>query len=384
MEIARDEVRVMTVHGAKGLEAPIVILADTTTQPAGPRPPRLLPVPAEPAPPGTPDRIVWIGRKETDVAPVRAARSRARAAAADEYRRLLYVAMTRAADRLIICGTEGERTRPKGCWYDLVTDALSPDLAEEPADDGDGMVRRYRKSRSSVKPAAPLPPAVARSVVPPAWLAANAASDAPTSVPISPSDTRGEELGRAPSDFGPMGAAGVRRAQALARGRIVHRLMQSLPDIPASRRSEALVRHLARVKELEVGEREAIARQVAAVLGDPRFAALFVGSRAEVPIVGRIARPGRPPLAVSGQIDRLAITPAEILIADYKTNNPAPRRLEDVPDRYVSQLALCRAVLCVLFPDRDVRAALLWTAVPELMEIPAEKMDAALARVTCM
>ena len=79
MEIARDEVRVMTVHGAKGLEAPIVILADTTTQPAGPRPPRLLTVPAAQAPPDTPDRIVWVGRKDIDVAPVRAARDRVRA-----------------------------------------------------------------------------------------------------------------------------------------------------------------------------------------------------------------------------------------------------------------------------------------------------------------
>src|SRR5262249_7098493 len=132
MEIVRDEVRVMTVHGAKGLEAPIVILADTTTQPAGPRPPRLLTVPAVQGPRATRDRTAGIGREETDVAPVRAARDRARQAAEDEYRRLLYVAMTRASERLIVCGTEGERARPKGCWYDLVADALSPDMVEEP------------------------------------------------------------------------------------------------------------------------------------------------------------------------------------------------------------------------------------------------------------
>ncbi len=101
MEIGRDEVRVMTVHGAKGLEAPTVILADTTTKPSGPRDPRLLRLPPLQAPPGTPDRLIWARGQTEDVAPMREARERARAAAQDEYRRLLYVAvMTRAADRL--------------------------------------------------------------------------------------------------------------------------------------------------------------------------------------------------------------------------------------------------------------------------------------------
>src|SRR6185295_14758968 len=112
MEIARNEVRVMTVHGAKGLEAPIVVLADSTTPPAGPpqRQPRLLSL--EPAMPHLPNCLVWVGAKATDTAPLCAARERARREAEDEYRRLLYVAMTRAIDRLVICGAEGERVRP--------------------------------------------------------------------------------------------------------------------------------------------------------------------------------------------------------------------------------------------------------------------------------
>ena len=106
MEIARDEVRVMTVHGAKGLEAPIVILADTMTPPAGPRPPRLLELAG--------GAVIWAGRKDDDVPAVAAARQAALAEAENEYRRLLYVAMTRAADRLIVCGADGERKRPDG------------------------------------------------------------------------------------------------------------------------------------------------------------------------------------------------------------------------------------------------------------------------------
>src|SRR5215472_2541334 len=105
----------MTVHGAKGLEAPVVILADTTTNPAGPQP-RLLAMAAETS--GAPDRLVWAGAKETDVPPMAAARARALGAAENEYRRLLYVAMTRAADRLVACGATGQRKRPDGCWYD--------------------------------------------------------------------------------------------------------------------------------------------------------------------------------------------------------------------------------------------------------------------------
>src|SRR5213079_3058358 len=103
MEIARDEVRVMTVHGAKGLEAPIVILADTTTPPKRPKEPRILALPANAAP-GAPDRLVWASRKADDVEPVAAARARAAQDAVNEYRRLLYVAMTRAADRLVVAG----------------------------------------------------------------------------------------------------------------------------------------------------------------------------------------------------------------------------------------------------------------------------------------
>ena len=118
MEIARDEVRVMTVHGAKGLEAPIVILADTMTPPAGPRPPRLLELAG--------GAVIWAGRKDDDVPAVAAARAAALAEAEHEYRRLLYVAMTRAADRLIVCGADGERARrPKGCWYDLMREPLA-------------------------------------------------------------------------------------------------------------------------------------------------------------------------------------------------------------------------------------------------------------------
>src|SRR5262249_36634021 len=120
VELARAEVRVMRVQGAKGLEARIVVLADSTPPPAGPphRQPRLLVMP------GPPDRLVWAAAKATDTEPIASARERMRAEAENEYRRLLYVALTRASERLVVCGYDGERKRPEGCWYDLVLDAL--------------------------------------------------------------------------------------------------------------------------------------------------------------------------------------------------------------------------------------------------------------------
>ena len=145
MEIERDEVRVMTVHGAKGLEAPVVILADTTTPPAGPPgPAALLAVPQARAAPGHPPCIVWPGRKEDDVAAVAAARTLARREAEDEHRRLLYVAMTRAAERLIVCGCQGVNKRPEGCWYDLVVDGLAASSDFEETGEGDAWIGRYR------------------------------------------------------------------------------------------------------------------------------------------------------------------------------------------------------------------------------------------------
>ncbi len=122
--------------------------------------------------------------------------------------------------------------------------------------------------------------------------------------------------------------------------------------------------------------------QVRRLLDDARFAELFLpGSRAEVPIVGRLTHKGRT-VAVSGQVDRLAVTGDSVLIADYKTNRPAPRRIEDTPRAYVTQLALYRAVLGRLYPDKAIRAVLIWTDVPDLMEIPATAMDHELATVT--
>jgi len=369
MEVVRDEVRVMTVHGAKGLEASTVILADTTTPPTGPRDPRLLSL--------SNGSIVWATARGEDVGAMVDARSAAQQDTRDEYRRLLYVAMTRAKERLVICGMQGRNKIPDGCWYQLVEDALKPDCIAEPADDGGGgEVWRYRKGpppeqeqQKNNVPAATKPTSL------PHWLTANATSEISAVRTVTPSSAGDDDAAR------PFTVAG--NAKALLRGTLVHRLLQSLPDIPADRRAKAAEEYLARAGQtLAAEERAKIAEQVMLVLEDARFYELYgPGSRAEVPIVGRLILGGQE-MRVSGQIDRLAVTKTAVLIGDFKTNRPAPRRIEDVPHTYVRQLALYRAVLAKLYPERPLRAALIWTEVPDLMELSGELLDAALARIT--
>ncbi len=370
MEIKRDEVRVMTVHGAKGLEAPIVILADTITPPAGPRPPRLLKLADGP--------LIWTGRKADDVPPVRAARQLAQTEAEDEYRRLLYVAMTRAADRLIVCGAEGVRGRPAGCWYDLVRGPLAEALVEE-QDNGEAIFcfRKFAHEQ------APPSPTVKRELKPerpalPAWLREIAPPQPLPPVALSPSLAFDEEISRST----PAGGSAADRQKALARGRLVHRLLQSLPDIPPERRQDAAERYVARAAaDFAVAEREEIVRQVIALLDDPSFAPLFAaGSRAELPIVGHVPGLGGQAIPVSGQVDRLVVSDDAVLIADYKSDRAVPSDLNEV-EKYVAQLGLYRDVLSRLYPGKQVRAALVFTRGPRLFELPAPAMDAAVAKV---
>ena len=170
MDIARDEVRVMTVHGAKGLEAKNVILIDhTTTRPEGAHPPRLLTAPIADAPPHA-TALIWGVAKDKDAGPMAQARARAIDAACDEYRRLLYVGLTRAADRLLVCGAKGINKAPQGCWHDLVLSALQP-LSEEDSD-ADGKIWRFHKGTPTQTDDAS--PSTKKQIALPPWLSAKA------------------------------------------------------------------------------------------------------------------------------------------------------------------------------------------------------------------
>jgi ATP-dependent helicase/nuclease subunit A len=374
MEISRDEVRVMTVHGAKGLEASVVFLVDTTSSPSDTQRPKLIRLPQ--------GLVVWAGKKADDPAAVAAGRAAMLAETEDEYRRLLYVAMTRAADRLVVggCMPGNASTVRKHSWYDLILSGLgNSGLHEQTIETPGGRIKRYARpdELNTAKTVAAAPVSTAPIELP-SWLRISAPPEARADKLLRPSDRADDENPRIPS-----GEAIEARAHALQRGTLVHRLLQSLPDLPGDRRSEAALKYLARnAGDWTVEDREALASGVLALLRDGRFAPVFApGSRAEVSIAGRLERPGRPPALVSGQIDRLVITPGEVLIVDYKTNYAPPSVSGAAPLTYVRQLALYRAVLGKLYPDLPIRAALLWTETPELMEISASALDAQLASV---
>lgn len=371
MDQGRDEVRVMTVHGAKGLEAEIVFMPDTCAAPGGAHDPALLSLP--PLEHNGPKLLLWPVRKKDEDEISAAARERERELQAGEYRRLLYVAMTRARDRLYIAGYRGVKPPPPDCWYELASAALKP-RATEISLPGENIVWRIegeqkRKIISDVAAAADEPPAL------PDWVARAAPLEPSPSRPLAPSRLPPEHLAEPPV-LSPLTQDGAQRFQ---RGSLIHRLLETLPDLEAAQRRAAAKRFLALpAHALQQDARVEIEDAVFKVLDNEEFAAIFApGSRAEVPLAGMIDAGGVPVL-VAGQIDRLCVSEDSVAIIDYKTNRPPPERVEDVSPAYLVQMAAYRAVLSSIYPDRMIRCALLWTDAPKLMELPGEKLEIAL------
>lgn len=362
MEASRDEVRVMTAHGAKGLEAPIVFLPETNLAGAQRGSP-LMAIDRGPEGQG----FLWSARSANDCPPTTAARKlRADREEAEAYR-LLYVALTRARDRLVLCGRRAERTDPdklKGWWgaiRDAVTDAGLADQVRELEDAAGGRFRRYGPDPQRVR---------ARAVVPapapelPDWARAVAKAEAFARY-ASPSDLGEGVVVAAPSPLAE--ATGLGRFR---RGDIVHRLLQLLPDLPTSERAAGAAALLAREPDLTDAQRTEMAAAALSVLEDSRFAEVFgPGSRAEVAVAGTAA--ALPPgLRISGRIDRLVVLPDRVLVVDFKTNRPSPDRIEDADPAYLRQMALYAAVLADIFPGRRIEAAIVWTDGPKLMPAP--------------
>jgi len=394
MEQGRNEVRVMTVHGAKGLEAPIVFLPDTCSTVSGGRVTTLFDMDALDLPEGaegTP--FVWSVKgtaKHPLIANAKAARTRAET---EERNRLLYVAMTRARDRLYIAGFEGKNRRPADCWYDLIGAGLSGMLEEVEAPGGVTVRRRMALQSVPVPEHARHEKSGAEAAALPPWAMAPAPREAALSIPLAPSrleayapDEEGEPLPVQPvhrraAEDEP--AAPSPRLQAsehrFVRGTLTHALLQHLPTLPASGWENAATGFLElRGAMLSPAVRASIARETLAILTAPEFAPLFgPGSRAEVPIVALIPNPdGRgAPLKLMGQIDRLVDTGREVLIVDYKTNRPPPRHIDGVAAAYLYQLAAYRLALREIYPGRTVRAALLWTDGPRIMALPDTLLD---------
>lgn len=368
LEGPRGEVRVMTVHGAKGLEAPVVILPDTTSR-AKAQGPTLMPVALED---GSEAWLMCPGRSGDDCEASAAAREARQARTDAETLRLLYVALTRARDRIVILGRGVGNAKTgfeEGSWWSVLTETFDR-LAERAG----GMVRDVEGVRRFGRDPVRLPPADTTVVAPatvPAWAGISPVPD-PSARIISPSQMDEALRLAAPSPL----AVVAGRLGRFRRGDLIHRLLERLPEIPTSEWRDAAVRLLSRERDLDADQKAEMIGAAFLVLEDPLFAPVFgPGSRPEVALTGRAA--GVP---VSGRIDRLVITPERVLVVDYKTNRPAPDRIEAADPAYVRQLAIYVSILRQLYPDRPVEAALVWTDGPKLMPVTTDRLEAALMR----
>jgi ATP-dependent helicase/nuclease subunit A len=381
----RHEVRILTVHAAKGLQAPIVYLPDTTRVPAAIE--RLL---------ATEDgqTRLWLPRTDDANDAARAWRQRMKDRSLEEQNRLLYVAMTRAEDRLYVGGYVGAKRQDTGCWYERIqaglrasVDADMPSYvaqrirARERDFDFAKMIGRDGWSGAGYELVGPGEIARAEQgelelpepLKLPEWWGARAPAEPEPPTPLAPSQPLPDETAAEPRALSPLAADDGLRWK---RGLLLHELLQHLPAVPAAGRAAAAQRFLGQPGHgLKPAEVEAWAAEALAVTDAPEHAALFApGSRAEVPLIGTVKTP-RGSFTVSGQIDRLAVTPEEVLIVDYKTNRPPPDNARDVPLAYRRQLALYRALLGELYPGRNVRGFLLWTSTLDLMEIDPKTLD---------
>jgi ATP-dependent helicase/nuclease subunit A len=372
-----DVVRVMTVHNAKGLQAPVVILPDTVN---GGRDDRLVrwhvAEGAHPLP-------LWAPNKEHHAPPFTALLEAEKRARAEEEHRLLYVALTRAEDRLLVCGWQKRRPKgrdwPEGSWYDLVAQGfrqLDPEGAEfDAAGFGAPAECRFagRLLRHECRQSAPAKPDGRDAPAPgaadlPGWAHRPAPPEAVEDI-LAPSAIPAENETPAAAPHGGGDPTGSR----FRRGRLIHALLQHLPDRAPAERAAAARTFLARPGHgLDAEEQAETLAEVMALLAAPGMAEAFgPDSLAEAPIAGRLGS-----RLVSGQVDRLLVRPDRVLVLDYKTNRPPPATPEAVPALYLRQMAAYRAMLRIAFPGRAVECALVWTYGTRLMRLPPELLDA--------
>jgi ATP-dependent helicase/nuclease subunit A len=353
----RDEVRILTVHGSKGLQAPIVFLPDTASAP-GRTPPLLWDEGGE--------CLLWAIGTAKSAKPVVEARERAEEARDREYRRLLYVALTRAEDRLYVCGWRGKRTPSSGNWHELIDSGMQGLGAITAERDAaiDGVPGEAFVYASGI--ATDVDPATATRVIAAAATVADFMRRPPPREPLPPRPLAALRPAEAePASRSPL--VPDDDARRYRRGIVIHRLLQTLPDLPAAERKAAARRYLARPGlALDAEQQRETLAETLAVLEHPEFQALFgPGSLAEVPVVGLVDEH-----ALSGRIDRLLVTEREVIVVDYKTNRPPSRQLAEVPPAYLAQLQAYRRALAQIYPDKTVLTLLLWTVGPFVLEVP--------------
>ncbi len=370
IDLQKDEIRVMTVHSAKGLEAPIVFLVDPGSAAYSSRHrPSVMRIDCDTPYPA----FLWQPSKDEGSECTDKIEARFQEKAEEEYRRLLYVGMTRAEDNLVLCGYANRNSGTKETWHSMVKDALIED-SEEIVTNGEisawrwTMPHQLRKAHK-FSPAEPeakpdlntLPDWVSKtkniepSIIPPLFPSAAALNI--EARPAAPIFSAGEST-PVISNF------------AIERGNATHHLLQFLPSVEATGRRQRADNYLQKsFPDWSPGQLDEVAGEVIAVLEDPRFETLFCEqSRAEVSLAG-VLDPDGLKHSVSGQIDRIAILEKSVVIVDYKSDRFIPAKATEISSQYLVQLAIYRELVAQIFVGKPVRCALLWTSGPQLMEI---------------
>ena len=352
------QVRIMTVHGSKGLQAPIVILPDTVHGQSRTKDRFLWPDKT-----GL-DVPLWSPRKDTDTGLFKECAAQIKQQDEEEYRRLLYVAMTRAEEKLYIAGYNNRKTMPENCWYELVRTGLEK-LEDTHVSDSGALClsnpqigapdrRENTETQSTQK------------ITLPTWVTQPAPTEPSPPRPLMPSRPAGQngEDTLAPLQCGKTQQTHNKR---FLRGNITHRLLELLPAISAAKRSDAGQALLKTYSDsIDQETQSEILASVLNILDDPEFAMLFSEhAQAEVPISGFINQD----TLISGQIDRLLVTDTDIWIVDYKTGRKIPDKPEAIPRAYKNQLKAYADTLSAIYPDHRMHCALLWTDGPVFMPV---------------
>ncbi|HEX2803492.1 MAG TPA: double-strand break repair helicase AddA [Sphingomicrobium sp.] len=346
-----NEVRVMTVHGAKGLQSPVVIVADATADPSRlGRTPVILDV-------QIPEGLAPVLRPKKDerCSPFEELMDEQERRDLQEHWRLLYVALTRAADRLIVTGVapkpkkDGSDPRPENCWHRAVQSGMLA-IGAAPVEES-GSVSLVHASGNDAVAVPQKTTAEVSKIELPSWVTTSAPPEARPPRPLAPSALAEDREPAPPPSLGMKAAA--------ERGTFIHALLERLPDVDESERKGAALRWLERSAGIaDPAAREEIASTVCGLISDSRFSALFgKGSLAEAPIAATLSD-GR---VIAGTVDRLLVEPGRVLVVDYKTGR-APEQEDSIPAAHRLQMQAYRDALAVIFPDRDIESALLYTA----------------------
>jgi len=373
MEQSKDMVRIMTVHGAKGLQAPIVIVPDTIEIPK------------------IREGLLWHEEEGRALPfwPVSTARHESfcsslreeqRNAMMAEYRRLLYVALTRAEDRLIVCGATSKEKINDVCWYQLIRGGLAPVATVFDFDGQEGLRLGSLPIRGRVGVGALSETNIATASINNAPLLTSPLGGEGLSflqrpAPIEPTPLQPLVPSRLAGDE-PAAASPLLSNDVYQRGTLIHQLLQYLPGVSIDERTQVATRIAASYKTTLPDNiiKECIA-EVLAVMDNPEFAFLFgADALAEVPVAGSVLVEGKP-VAVSGQIDRLTIGEKEVWIIDFKSNRTPPQTMRSIPPAYIRQMRLYQLLLARIYPEKTIRAALLWTATAAITVLDEAILD---------